>query len=195
MRIEATDLPDASSAIFLAQGLDDPNQLEIVHEISFYAHAILRGPRSSQATHRSKTRLILPDRVNQAFVLVRFTSGIRHRGVRRAGRLRGDKRASRLCLILVRSWPESEHFWFALTSDRRSTGQWLRLRYAELICPTGQISSIFAIVTLMTVAACRSAAASEEDKRRERGITRRAYSSEPGSGRRDCTARRRPRRL
>jgi hypothetical protein len=33
-------LPDGLSEIFLARGLDDPNQFESPHEIEFLAHAI-----------------------------------------------------------------------------------------------------------------------------------------------------------
>jgi len=38
--IEATDLPDATSGLFFARGLDDPNHVESSHEFGFCAHAI-----------------------------------------------------------------------------------------------------------------------------------------------------------
>ena len=45
------DLPDGTSEIFFALGLDDPNQLELAHEIRFYAHAFSHVlNRSSRAT-------------------------------------------------------------------------------------------------------------------------------------------------
>ena len=47
------DLPDGTSEIFFALGLDDPNQLESPREIRFYAHAIARV-RAHQATQQAK---------------------------------------------------------------------------------------------------------------------------------------------
>src|SRR5579872_2712298 len=38
--ISAADLPDGTSGIFFAGGLDHPNQLELPREIRIYAHAI-----------------------------------------------------------------------------------------------------------------------------------------------------------
>jgi hypothetical protein len=42
-REDAINFGKTESEIFLQGGLDDPNQLESVHEISFYAHVILVG--------------------------------------------------------------------------------------------------------------------------------------------------------
>jgi len=39
--------PTGQSGIFFAAGLDDPNQLEIVREIQFFAHPILSPDRMS----------------------------------------------------------------------------------------------------------------------------------------------------
>jgi hypothetical protein len=40
--ISGVDLPDGTTRIFFLMGLDDPNQLELVHEFALLAHALLR---------------------------------------------------------------------------------------------------------------------------------------------------------
>lgn len=47
--------------IFFATGLDDPNQLEIIREIQFFAHPILSPDRTSgRRSGREIIKLILP---------------------------------------------------------------------------------------------------------------------------------------
>jgi hypothetical protein len=58
---EATDLGSAQSGIFLRGRLDDPNQIESLNEIEFYAHAIFGRPRraggeaSAEIDHLAKS--------------------------------------------------------------------------------------------------------------------------------------------
>jgi hypothetical protein len=53
-----SDLPDEASELFLRKGLDDPNQLESVQQIRFYAHGISRA-KTDAASDIKKIRLIL----------------------------------------------------------------------------------------------------------------------------------------
>jgi hypothetical protein len=50
-------LPDGESKIFFESGLDDPNQLEMLHETTFLAHAILWDfLYFSERTHDQKSK-------------------------------------------------------------------------------------------------------------------------------------------
>jgi hypothetical protein len=59
---EATDLGAPQSGIFLRTRLDDPNQIESLNEIGFYAHAIFScaAGAKSREMHCSLILLLCP---------------------------------------------------------------------------------------------------------------------------------------
>jgi hypothetical protein len=59
-RKEATDLGSAPSGIFFAVQLDDPNQLEKLHEIDFYAQAIFAHRKGLKTPAKSARVPICP---------------------------------------------------------------------------------------------------------------------------------------
>jgi hypothetical protein len=78
--MSGVDLPDGTSEIFFALGLDDPNQLESAGEISVCAHAIsLPAARVSQVDPNQIGHLICPSRANQ---FARVTAPARNRASR-----------------------------------------------------------------------------------------------------------------
>jgi hypothetical protein len=55
-------LPDGTSGIFYARGLDDPNHIELVHLLLFFAQALsgasaLRVHAADDEVHRPSARL------------------------------------------------------------------------------------------------------------------------------------------
>ena len=64
-RKEATDLGSAPSGIFLARGLDDPNQLEAACEIRFCAHTNFGGRKATTGEASCRNSSDLPVRQNQ----------------------------------------------------------------------------------------------------------------------------------
>jgi hypothetical protein len=61
-RKEAIDLGSAQSGIFLQTGLDDPNQLESLDEIAFYAPVIFSRPSRADGAASADIDLICPVR-------------------------------------------------------------------------------------------------------------------------------------
>jgi hypothetical protein len=62
-RAGSADLPDSESEIFLREGLDDPNHLEITGQIKVYARRIFR----SVVIARRGMQTDLPRRANQLY--------------------------------------------------------------------------------------------------------------------------------
>jgi hypothetical protein len=60
------DLPDGTSEIFFALGLDDPNHVESPHENLVYAHAISHAKSLSGAATSTKLARFACRRANQA---------------------------------------------------------------------------------------------------------------------------------
>jgi len=97
---DAGDLRQRPSKLFFGTGLDDPNQLEMVQQIGFYAHVVFMAlPACRRDAARKNDPLICPERQSP--------SRIRHRE-----RQRSDPESKK------RNWIASSHSLLAMTAKQ-----------------------------------------------------------------------------